>query len=80
MFLVMETPETTADPDTPLEKYMLALPRQAGQNLRRAIRAGQRCQCRAACVEEIPHPQNNQQDFNSLIAKFTDTQRESDMV
>jgi hypothetical protein len=22
-------------------------------------------------VEEIPHPQNNQQDFNGFIAKFT---------
>jgi hypothetical protein len=26
MFLVIETPETTADPDTPLERYMLASP------------------------------------------------------
>jgi hypothetical protein len=27
-------------------------------------------------VEEIPHPQNNQQDFNSFIAKFTDKNRQ----
>jgi hypothetical protein len=53
MFLVIEMPETTADPDTPLGKYILALPRQAGQNLRQAIRAGQRCQCRAACVDVL---------------------------
>jgi hypothetical protein len=26
MFLVIETPETTADPVTPLERYMLASP------------------------------------------------------
>jgi hypothetical protein len=26
MFLVIERPETTADPDTPLERYMLADP------------------------------------------------------
>lgn len=58
MFLVIETPETMADPDTPLGRYMLAFPRQAGQNLRRAIRVGQRCQGRVVCVEEILHPQN----------------------
>jgi hypothetical protein len=28
-------------------------------------------------VEEIPHPQNNQQDFNSLIAKFTNVRAET---